>query len=45
MDNRKKIVDKVYNNADEDARLVKSRHGQLEYFTTMTYIDKYIKTK
>lgn len=45
MDSRKKIVDKVYNNTDEDARLVKSRHGQLEYFTTMTYIDKYIKNK
>lgn len=43
MDKRKIIINKIYNNSDEDARLVGSRQGQLEYFTTMTYIHKFLK--
>lgn len=43
MDNRKKVVEKIYIKHDEDVRLVDSRHGKLEYFTTMTYIHKYLK--
>jgi len=31
-----------YENYDEDGRLL-SRHGQVEYFTTMTYIRKYLQ--
>lgn len=32
------IVNAIYNAYDEDARLTKSRNGQLEYITTMRYI-------
>lgn len=39
----KKIVTDLYEKYDEDSRLIKSRHGQLEYFTTMEYIHKYLK--
>lgn len=39
----KKIVTQIYNNYDEDARLTKSRAGQLEFFTTMEYVHKYLK--
>ncbi len=39
----KNSVLKIYDNGREDNRLIKSRHGQLEYFTTKTYIDKYAK--
>lgn len=39
----KKIVTEIYDNYDEDSRLTRSRHGQLEFFTTMTYIHKYLK--
>ncbi len=38
-----KSVQEIYNNYDEDSRLTRSRHGQLEYFTTITYIEKYLK--
>ena len=31
-----------YNNYDEDSRL-KSRHGTVEFLTTMHYIEKYLK--
>lgn len=34
---------KIYDNHDEDSRLTRSRHGQLEYLTTMRYIHKYLK--
>ena len=30
-----------YDQADEDGRLRRSRHGQLEYCTTMAYIHRY----
>lgn len=43
MDNRKKVVEQIYIKRDEDVRLVDSWHGKLEYFTTMTYIHKYLK--
>ena len=32
------IVNAIYNAYDEDARLTKSRNGQLESITTMRYI-------
>lgn len=40
MRSRKEIVTGFYDQADEDARLPKTRHGQLEYYTTMTYIHR-----
>lgn len=43
MGNRRTIVEQIYVNKDEDVRLIKSRHGKLEYFTTMTYIHKFLK--
>ncbi len=38
---RKEIVSDFYNQSDENDRLLRTRHGQLEYFTTMTYIHRY----
>lgn len=32
------ILNSIYSSCDEDARLSKSRHVQLEYLTTMRYI-------
>jgi len=43
MSKRLEIVSSFYNDIDEDGRLNKSRHGQMEYFTTMHYISKYAK--
>ena len=43
MSKRLEIVSSFYNEIDEDGRLGKSRHGQMEYFTTMHYINKYAK--
>ena len=43
MSKRFEIVSSFYNQIDEDGRLDKSRHGQMEYFTTMHYISKYAK--
>ena len=40
-DSREKIVCDYYNQTDEDGRLDKSRHGQLEYATTMHYIHRF----
>ena len=37
----KYIID-LYNNYDEDGRLT-SKHGQVEFLTTMRYIEKYLK--
>lgn len=39
----KKLLTEIYNKAGEDTRLTRSRHGQLEFFTTMEYIHKYLK--
>lgn len=36
-----KTLSNYYQNYDEDGRLL-SRHGMVEYLTTMTYIEKYL---
>lgn len=41
MGTRKEIISGFYDQFDEDRRLQRTRHGQLEYFTTMTYIHRY----
>ena len=41
MPTRKEIVSAFYGQTDEDSRLRRSRHGQLEYLTTMAYIHRY----
>lgn len=41
MDTRSKIITNFYNQIEEDRRLINSRHGQLEYTSTMHYIHKY----
>lgn len=41
MSTRKEIVSRFYARSDEDSRLMRSRHGQLEYATTMAYIHRY----
>ena len=38
---REEIVRGFYEQTDEDSRLVRTRHGQLEYRTTMTYIHRF----
>ena len=38
-----KLLNQIYNKQTEDTRLTRSRHGQLEFFTTMEYIHKYLK--
>jgi len=43
MSKRIEIVSSFYGDIDEDSRLNKSRHGQLEYATTMEYIHRYAK--
>ena len=41
MSTRKEIVSSFYGQYDEDGRTARSRHGQLEFCTTMTYIHRY----
>ena len=41
MNTRKEIIDSFYGEYDEDTRTLRSRHGQLEYATTMSYIHRY----
>lgn len=41
MSTRKEIVSSFYGQYDEDERTIRSRHGQLEYCTTMAYIHRY----
>ena len=41
MSSRKEIVSSFYGQYDEDGRTTRSRHGQLEYCTTMAYIHRY----
>ena len=41
MSTRKEIVSSYYNQYDEDGRTTRSRHGQLEFRTTMNYIHRY----
>lgn len=38
---REEIVSGFYGQTDEDSRLVRTRHGQLEYRTTMAYIHRF----
>ena len=44
MSTRKEIVRSFYEKSDENSRLRRTRHGQLEYRTTMAYIHRYAKT-
>ena len=41
MSTRTEIVSSFYDQADEDSRLQRSRHGQLEYAVTMHYIHRF----
>ncbi|MCR4949791.1 MAG: class I SAM-dependent methyltransferase [Solobacterium sp.] len=41
MASRTEIISRFYDQADEDGRLQRSRHGQLEYAVTMNYIHRY----
>ncbi len=41
MQTRKEIISSFYGQYDEDGRTVRTRHGQLEYCTTMAYIHRY----
>ncbi len=41
MSTREEILSGFYGRSDEDGRLGRSRHGQLEYLTTMAYIHRY----
>ena len=43
MSKRIEIINSFYNYIDEDVRLDRSRHGQMEYITTMEYIHRYSK--
>ena len=43
MSTRMEIVSSFYHQVDEDSRLQRSRHGQLEYAVTMHYIHRFIK--
>ena len=40
---RPEIINMIYNSFSEDARLEKSRQGQLEYLVTMNYIHRFLK--
>jgi len=42
MSTRKEILSSSYGQYDEDERTTTSRHGQLEYCTTMAYIHRYV---
>lgn len=41
MSTRTEIVSSFYDQADEESRLRRSRHGQLEYTVTMNYIHRF----
>lgn len=43
MESRIEIVSGHYESCDEDGRLFRSRHGQMEYLTTMHYIHRFAK--
>lgn len=43
MEKRVEILNQLYNSQDENGRLCNSRHGQLEYMTTMHFIHQYLK--
>lgn len=44
MSERIKIVKSFYGAIDEDTRLDRNRHGQLEYMTTMQYIHRFAQS-
>jgi len=44
MSKRIKLLSSFYNSINEDERLIQNRHGQLEYFTTISYIHRYAKS-
>ena len=44
MSERVQMIQSFYSAINEDARLDRSRQGQLEYFTTMEYIHRYTQT-
>ena len=44
MSSRKEIVSSFYDGSDENGRLQRTRHGQLEYSTTMAYIHRYAES-
>ncbi len=41
MDTRTELLNQIYGDGREADRLTRSRHGQLEYLTTMTQINRY----
>lgn len=43
MSKRIEMLSSFYDDIDEDSSLERSRHGQLEYLTTMNYIHRYAK--
>lgn len=43
VNKHKDIIINKYSNYDEDSRLIKDRGHYVEYFTTMRYIEKYLK--
>ena len=43
MESRIEIVSSHYAGCNEDTRLDRSRHGQMEYLTTMHYIHRFLK--
>lgn len=45
MDKRIENMNEFYNGGAEDTRLSRSRHGQLEYLTTMQYIHQAVSEK
>ena len=45
MPTREEILNSFYGRAEEDKRLHKTRQGQLEYRTTMSYIRRYATTR
>ena len=43
MDKVEEILDNYYNNYDEDSRLIRDKSHMVEYITTTSYIEKYLK--
>ena len=41
MDKRTEILTRIYGDGREETRLTRSRHGQLEFLTTMSCIERY----
>ena len=41
MDKRTDILEAIYGEGREEDRLIRTRHGQMEYLTTMSCIDRY----